>query len=149
MRYVVIVQQTIAAMAQPIEEISLSDTGPEAKLREHGSEFMPKFDDRGLLTAIVTEAVSKDILMVAYMNERALEQTIATGKAHFWSRSRESQWMKGETSGNVLHVERMRVDCDQDAIILECSPAGPACHTGTRSCFYRELKDGHLETSLS
>lgn len=108
---------------------------------------MPKFDDRGLLTAIAQDAASKEILMVAFMNREALARTQETGKAHFYSRSRDALWMKGETSGNVLDVENILVDCDQDALVLMVRPAGPACHTGERSCFYRELSDGKLARS--
>ncbi len=113
--------------------------------RETGTTFEPRFDDRGLLTAIVTDAATGDLLMVAHMNREALGKTIDTGFAHFWSRSRETLWKKGETSGNVLRVDEIRVDCDQDALWLVAHPAGPACHTGARSCFYRRLGDGSLE----
>ena len=102
--------------------------------------FTPKFDGAGLLTAVVTDVTDGRILMLAHMNAEALARTRETGLAHFHSRSRGTLWMKGETSGNVLHVERVLVDCDQDALILECRPAGPACHTGESTCFYRELE---------
>ena len=82
--------------------------------------------------------------MVAYMNREALDATIASGIAHFWSRSRQRLWKKGETSGNVLKVAELLVDCDQDAIVIRAEPAGPACHTGARSCFYRRLEDDTL-----
>jgi len=85
------------------------------------------------------------LLMVAHMNAEAIEQTRATGQAHFWSRSRGTLWRKGETSGNGLTLIDMRVDCDQDALLLRVKPAGPACHTGRRSCFYRRVEaDGSL-----
>lgn len=113
-------------------------------MREGGSEFLPKFDAAGLLTAIAQDAETREILMVAYMNAEALEKTQETGIAHFYSRSRKQQWMKGESSGNILRVQSMRVDCDQDALIMAVKPAGPACHTGEVSCFYRELVDGKL-----
>ena len=83
-------------------------------------------------------------LMLAWMNAQALALTQSTGFAHFWSRSRQSLWKKGETSGHVLEVIDILVDCDQDALVLRCRPAGPACHTGARSCFYRKLEDGAL-----
>ena len=105
---------------------------------------MPKFDSQGLLSAVVTDAGSKDVLMVAYMNRDALDATIASGIAHFWSRSRQRLWKKGESSGNVLKVIELLVDCDQDAIVIRAEPAGPACHTGARSCFYRRLEDDTL-----
>ena len=108
--------------------------------REAGSEFMPKFDDRGLLTAVVCNAETREVLMVAHMNAEALDLSRATGIAHFWSRSRNFLWKKGETSGNTLKVQEILVDCDQDALVLNCVPAGPACHTGAPSCFYRRLE---------
>ena len=113
--------------------------------RESGDTLDPKWDARGLITAVVTDQESGELLMVAHMNREALDLTIATGEAHFWSRSRETLWKKGETSGNVLHVREMRIDCDQDALWLKAEPAGPVCHTGERSCFYRRLGDGGLE----
>jgi phosphoribosyl-AMP cyclohydrolase len=101
--------------------------------------FQPKFDSNGLLTAVVTDAETGELLMVAHMNAEALALTRASGRAHFWSRSRQCLWMKGETSGHVLEVVEIRVDCDQDALWLKARPAGPACHTGARSCFFRRL----------
>lgn len=106
--------------------------------------FAPKYDANGLLTAVCSDAETGEILMLAHMNAQALEHTLATKKATFWSRSRQSLWTKGETSGNVLHVVEARIDCDQDAIWLKCRPEGPACHTGARSCFYRMIEDGQL-----
>lgn len=108
--------------------------------REQGSAFMPKFDEKGLLTAVAIDSLSKDVLMLAFMNPEALEKTRETGLAHFYSRSRGKLWLKGETSGNTLRVEEIRVDCDQDALLLFVVPEGPACHTGARSCFYRRLE---------
>ena len=102
--------------------------------------FTPKFDGTGLLTAIVVDADGGSILMLAHMDKEALAKTRESGLAHFHSRSRQRLWMKGETSGNVLRVDRILVDCDQDALILVCRPEGPACHTGAKSCFYRELE---------
>ncbi|GGB31220.1 phosphoribosyl-AMP cyclohydrolase [Sphingomonas metalli] len=106
--------------------------------------FTPRFDAAGLVTAVVTDPAGA-LLMVAHMNEAAIATTRATGKATFWSRSRNRLWKKGETSGNVLHVREMRVDCDQDALWLIVDPAGPACHTGATSCFYRRVTDQGLE----
>jgi phosphoribosyl-AMP cyclohydrolase len=106
--------------------------------------FAPKFDANGLLTAVAVDASSREVLMVAFMDAEALQRTRETGFAHFHSRSRGRLWKKGEASGNVLQVARMLVDCDQDALVLECTPAGPACHTGARSCFYRALEDDLL-----
>ena len=107
--------------------------------REAGATFMPRFDDKGLLTAIAVDSASRDILMVAFMDAEALAKTRETGLAHFHSRSRGRLWMKGETSGHVLRVDEIRVDCDQDALVLIVRPEGPACHTGARTCFYRRL----------
>jgi phosphoribosyl-AMP cyclohydrolase len=113
--------------------------------RDTTDRFLPRFNAAGLVTAIVTDADSHILLMVAHMNEEAIEQTRATGQAHFWSRSRGTLWRKGETSGNGLTLVDMRVDCDQDALLLRVKPAGPACHTGRRSCFYRRVEaDGSL-----
>lgn len=106
---------------------------------------MPRFDAAGLLTAVVQDADSGEVLMVAFMNAQALAATRKTGIAHFYSRSRGKLWMKGETSGNILQVHAILVDCDQDALVLKARPAGPACHTGARSCFYRRLSGDRLE----
>lgn len=113
--------------------------------REQGSSFMPRFDDKGLLTAIALDSRSHEILMVAFMDAEALARSRETGLAHFHSRSRGRLWMKGETSGNVLRIEEMRVDCDQDALVMLVKPEGPACHTGATSCFYRRLVGDQLE----
>jgi phosphoribosyl-AMP cyclohydrolase len=113
--------------------------------RDTTDRFLPSFDAAGLVTAIVTDADSGALLMVAHMNADAIALTQETGQAHFWSRSRSALWRKGETSGNGLAVVEMRVDCDQDALLLRVKPAGPACHTGRRSCFYRRIeRDGSL-----
>lgn len=117
--------------------------------RETSSEFRPKFDSNGLVTAVVTNSDTKAVLMVAMMDQLAIDKTIQTGNAHFHSRSRGKLWMKGETSGNVLQVARIMVDCDQDALVLECVPAGPTCHTGAEDCFYRELEGGLLKPKIS
>lgn len=116
----------------------------ESELREQGAAFMPKFDSAGLLSAVVTDSVSGAVLMVAFMDAEALAKTRASGLAHFHSRSRGRMWLKGETSGHVLKVQQILVDCDQDALVLKVEPAGPACHTGAVSCFYRGLKDDKL-----
>jgi phosphoribosyl-AMP cyclohydrolase len=114
-------------------------------LREQGAAFMPKFDAAGLLTAVAVESGTGKVLMVAFMDAEALAATRRTGFAHFHSRSRGRLWMKGETSGHVLKIEQILVDCDQDALVLTCVPAGPACHTGASTCFYRLLEDDRLE----
>ena len=108
--------------------------------RETGATLNPKYDANGLVTAVVTDSGDGQVLMLAHMNAEALAKTQETGIAHFWSRSRQSLWMKGETSGNVLRVVEMRIDCDQDAIWVIADAAGPACHTGERSCFYRRIE---------
>lgn len=131
---------------QPTEAFRKAITiSTDTTMRELGTAFMPKFDAAGLLCAVVQDQASGEVLMVAFMDERALAATQATGLAHFHSRSRGALWCKGETSGNVLHVEQILVDCDQDALILKVRPAGPACHTGERSCFYRALDGDALE----
>ena len=113
--------------------------------RESGLALDPKYDANGLVTAVVTDRVGGGVLMVAHMNAEALAATLASGEATFWSRSRGRLWKKGETSGNVLRVVEVRVDCDQDALWLIADPAGPACHTGAPSCFYHRIADGRLE----
>ena len=98
-----------------------------------------KFDDRGLIPAIVQDAATGDILMFAWMNSESLRRTMDSGQVWFWSRSRQELWHKGATSGNTLTVREVRKDCDEDVLLLKVDAAGPACHTGERSCFYREL----------
>ena len=110
--------------------------------REEGTQFSPKFDEKGLITAVVTDATDGNLLMVAFMNEEALALTLETGIAHYWSRSRQKIWKKGESSGNLQKIEEIRVDCDQDALWLKVhvQGAGATCHTGHKSCFYRHLE---------
>jgi len=98
-----------------------------------------RFDDRGLVPAVVQDAENGDVLMVAYMNTESLELTLAEGRTVFWSRSRHELWRKGATSGNVQHVEEIRVDCDADTLLVRVHQTGAACHTGNRSCFYRGI----------
>ena len=117
----------------------------EQNEREAGRIFMPKFDEKGLLSTVVVDHETREVLMVAFMDAEALAATRDTGIAHFHSRSRGKLWKKGETSGNVLEVREIMVDCDQDALVLLCRPAGPTCHTGARSCFYRVLEDDVLQ----
>ena len=107
--------------------------------RDTGLTLDPKYDRDGLITAVVTDDDSGDVLMVAHMNAQALDLTIQTGLAHFWSRSRQALWKKGETSGHMLQVTDLRIDCDQDALWVKAVPAGPTCHTGARSCFFRRV----------
>jgi phosphoribosyl-AMP cyclohydrolase len=98
-----------------------------------------KYDVNDLITAVVQDAETAEVLMVAWMNPEAVRLTRESGEAHFWSRSRQELWRKGATSGNVMHVQEIRVDCDADTLLLRVKPAGPACHTGARSCFFRAL----------
>lgn len=120
----------------------MTDTALSTDQRESGSIFAPRFDAAGLLTAVVVDHANGTVLVVAHMNADALAATLETGKVHFWSRSREALWMKGETSGNFLAVQEVLVDCDQDALLIRAHPAGPTCHTGAASCFYRRLETG-------
>ena len=117
---------------------------------EHTKRFTPKFDQNGLIVCVTIEQKSKDVLMVAYMNALALEQTLETGVAHYWSRSRQSLWRKGDTSGQVQKVVSLKVDCDQDALLLsvEVGGDGKACHTGRKSCFYRVILRQEGENEL-
>ena len=98
-----------------------------------------KFDPMGLIPAVVQDLDSGDVLMVAWVNREALQKTRATGEAHFWSRSRNELWHKGATSGNTMVVQQILVDCDADTILFRVNPAGPACHTGERTCFFRTI----------
>jgi phosphoribosyl-AMP cyclohydrolase len=108
---------------------------------EEGGLFAPKFDAAGLIVCVTVEAATNEALMVAYMNAEALKLTLETGVAHYWSRSRKSLWRKGDTSGQTQRVVEMRVDCDQDALLLRVQAGGDggACHTGRKSCFYRAV----------
>ena len=112
---------------------------PADTLLETGDRLTPRFDAHGLLPCVVTDAEGGDVLMVAWMNAEALDRTVETGTAHYWSRSRRELWRKGETSGHVQHVEDIRIDCDQDTIWLIVRQTGAACHVGYRSCFYRRV----------
>jgi len=109
---------------------------------EEGLALTPKFDADGLVTAVATDAVSGDVLMVAHMNAQALAKTIESGEAWYYSRSRRALWKKGETSGHTQRVVEMRVDCDQDAVWIKVEQIAGACHTGRRSCFYRAVPLG-------
>ena len=125
------------------ETASFPPRGTEAEI-ETGTVFTPKFDSDGLLPVVVTSAASGEVLMLAYMNADALARTLKTGEAHFWSRSRQKLWRKGEESGNVQRVVEMRIDCDQDTLLLKVEMGGAeaCCHTGRRSCFYRAVPLG-------
>jgi phosphoribosyl-AMP cyclohydrolase len=113
---------------------------------EETDAFQPRFDSNGLIPTIVVDAGDGAVLMFAWMNEEALRLTQETGEAHFWSRSRQALWRKGETSGQTLSVREMRTDCDQDVLLIRASVGGDggACHTGRRSCFYRKVEGSTL-----
>lgn len=100
------------------------------------------YDDSGLIPAVIVDQESRAVVMVAYMNEQSLLETVRTGKTHFWSRSRQKYWMKGESSGHTQEVRAIYTDCDLDALVIEVVQHGAACHKGYRSCFYRQLDDG-------
>lgn len=123
--------------------MALSPPSDDKTTQELGETFRPKFDANGLLTAIAVDDATSEILMVAHMNRAALEATLASGSAHYYSRSRRALWKKGETSGQIQTVRTILVDCDQDALVLRVSVGGDggACHTGARSCFYRAVSD--------
>jgi phosphoribosyl-AMP cyclohydrolase len=123
------------------DTISFAPPGTAFDLEE-GLTLTPKFDSNGLVTCVVADAGSGEVLMVAHMNAQALARTIETGEAWYFSRSRGALWKKGETSGHTQRVLEMRVDCDQDAIVIKVEQRGGACHTGRRSCFYRAVQLG-------
>ncbi|MEJ8574530.1 phosphoribosyl-AMP cyclohydrolase [Microbaculum marinum] len=111
---------------------------------ESGNRLSPKFGADGLVTCVATDAATGEVLMLAHMNSEALEKSIETGIAHYWSRSRGELWRKGDTSGTTQRIEEMRVDCDQDAVWIKVRVAGSgaSCHTGRRTCFYRTIPVG-------
>ena len=114
---------------------------PTQRELEEGETFAPRFDTNGLIACVTRNAADGQVLMLAYMNAEALRLTIETGLAHYWSRSRQALWRKGEASGQIQRVKEIRTDCDQDALLLTVEPGGDggACHTGRRSCFYRKI----------
>jgi len=126
--------------------VSAFPTAPTVQALELGSVLAPRFDDKGLIAAVATHADSGEVLMLAWMNAEALDLTLKTGEAHYFSRSRQSLWKKGETSGQVQKVKALRIDCDQDAVWIQVWPQGDggACHVGFESCFYRRVEDGRL-----
>ena len=127
----------------PADPAAFAARGLPAQI-EGSLRFQPKFDAEGLIPAVVTDAASGEVLMFAWMNAEALARTIETRIGHFWSRSRNKLWKKGEESGNVLRISDLRTDCDQDALWLKVTVEGDgvACHTGERSCFYRSVELG-------
>lgn len=115
--------------------------------RDETTELKLKLDERGLMPAIAVDEDSGAVLMLAYMNEDALQRTIDTGRVHYWSRSRQALWAKGETSGHTQELVSLQIDCDQDTLLVTVRQSGPACHTGRATCFYRRVEaspDGSL-----
>lgn len=121
-------------------------SSPAQTALEQGDTLTPRFDANGLIAAVTTHATTGEVLMLAWMNAEALEATLATGEAHYFSRSRGELWHKGATSGQVQIVDEIRIDCDQDAVWMKVRPQGDggACHTGAVSCFYRAIEGGKL-----
>ena len=121
-------------------------TVPDKQALERGTQIAPRFDANGLIAAVVTDMLSGELLMLAWMNDEALRLTLDTGFAHYFSRSRQALWKKGETSGQLQVVEELRLDCDQDAVWIKIRVQGDggACHVGFKSCFYRVARDGAL-----
>jgi len=121
-------------------------TAPDTHALERGETIAPRFDANGLIAAVAQHAESGEVLMLAWMNDEALRLTLDTGEVHYFSRSRGALWKKGETSGQVQKVVEVRLDCDQDAVLLKVLPQGDggACHVGFRSCFYRVVEGGRL-----
>ena len=131
--------------------MAASTSFPQAgstQVLERGLDLMPRFDADGLIPAVAQSAETGEVLMLAWMNGEALRLTLETGIAHYWSRSRQSLWKKGETSGQLQHVQELRIDCDQDAVVMKVKVDGDGgcCHVGFQSCFYRAVadKDGRL-----
>ncbi len=124
----------------PDRPLPFAPRGDKAAVEE-GATFMPKFDAAGLITAVAVDAATNEVLMVAHMNEEALARTLETGQAWYWSRSRGALWLKGETSGQIQTIVDIRVDCDQDCLLLRVTVGGDGgcCHTGRRACFYRSV----------
>ncbi|MES2897615.1 phosphoribosyl-AMP cyclohydrolase [Phenylobacterium sp. LH3H17] len=125
----------------------LFPTASTKDILEKGDVLAPRFDAAGLIPAIAVHAETGEVLMLAYMNAKALERTLATGEVHYFSRSRNELWHKGATSGQIQLVEEIRIDCDQDTILLKVTPEGDGgtCHTGARTCFYRVVENGKLK----
>jgi len=126
---------------------SVFATAPSAEALERGDLLAPRFNREGLIVAVATHATTGEVLMVAWMDAQALDHTLRTREAHYFSRSRRALWKKGETSGQIQSVQEIRIDCDQDAVWLRVVPGGDggACHTGARSCFYRAIENGALK----
>ncbi|KPB01603.1 phosphoribosyl-AMP cyclohydrolase [Ahrensia marina] len=131
-------------MDSPVSQIKFASADVSKDELDSSALFRPRFNGDGLITAIAVDAEDNTILMLAYMNAEALQLSLQTGIAHYWSRSRNALWKKGETSGNVQIISEIRTDCDQDAVILRVrtQDTGANCHTGRKSCFYRSLEIG-------
>jgi phosphoribosyl-AMP cyclohydrolase len=127
--------------------MSATDATPAKHALEEGAEFAPRFGADGLIACITVDSKSGEVLMLAHMNREALDKTLSSGIVHYFSRSRQSLWRKGDTSGQIQRLIELRVDCDQDAVLarVEVGGDGGACHTGRRSCFYRKVEDGGLK----
>ena len=125
----------------------LFPTASTKDILEKGDVLAPRFDAAGLIPAIAVHAETGEVLMLAYMNAQALERTLATGEVHYFSRSRNELWHKGATSGQIQLLEEIRIDCDQDTILLKVTPEGDGgtCHTGAKTCFYRVVENGKLK----
>jgi phosphoribosyl-AMP cyclohydrolase len=122
----------------------------DKKMLEEGEEFIPRFSSDGLIACVTIDDSSGEVLMLAHMNQEALDKTLASGIVHYWSRSRGALWRKGDTSGQVQTLVELRVDCDQDALLARVAVGGDggACHTGRRSCFYRRVEDSEGNARL-
>ncbi|MGS4885466.1 phosphoribosyl-AMP cyclohydrolase [Roseibium sp. MB-4] len=125
-----------------MSDLIISERADKATVEE-GDRLMPKFDQDGLIAAVVTDFKTSEVLMVGYMNEEALKRTIETGEAWYWSRSRQGFWKKGETSGQIQKVQEILTDCDQDALVVKVTVEGngATCHVGYRSCFFRKVSN--------
>jgi phosphoribosyl-AMP cyclohydrolase len=125
----------------------LFPTAPDAEALEHGAVLAPAFNAEGLIAAILQHASTGEVLMLGWMNAEALQRTLATGEVWFWSRSRAELWHKGATSGQIQKAVELRIDCDQDALLVKVAPQGDGgvCHTGARACFYRVIENSALE----
>jgi phosphoribosyl-AMP cyclohydrolase len=128
---------------------ALFPTAPDAQALERGTVLAPSFDAQGLIAAVLQHAETGEVLMIGWMNAEALKRTLESGEVWFFSRSRQTLWHKGETSGQVQKVVEARIDCDQDALLLKVLPQGDGgvCHTGQRLCFYRVVENGALRTA--
>ncbi len=127
--------------------MSATDVSADKHALEEGAAFTPRFGADGLIACITVDDRSGDVLMLAHMNREALDKTLASGVVHYYSRSRQNLWRKGDTSGQIQRLIELRVDCDQDAVLarVEVGGDGGACHTGRRSCFYRKVEGGGLK----